>query len=292
MPGSRGSARRWSPSARGSSLLRRATGCAASTAGTVEGVIAAARRALAPERAGRVGVAPVALLRARGRGPARGRARGAAGRRLVRRRGAARAYLAPLPVALLRARARTAELPEALERLGVARSASSRELPAAKVADRFGAPACWRASSPAGATTPLRPRGPASGWRSSLELPEAASGPQLERALELLIDRLLARRERRGRTLRAVVLGAALVEGGTWRERVAFREALADPVRMRLALAPRLALLPAPAESLRLAVERFGPPPADQRAPAARTRRRPRRAPARGRAPGARGGGA
>jgi len=38
-----------------------------------------------------------------------------------------------------------------------------------------------------------------------------------------------------------------------------FREPLADPVRMRLALGQRLGLLPAPAESLRLAVERFGP---------------------------------
>ena len=34
---------------------------------------------------------------------------------------------------------------------------------------------------------------------------------------------------------------------------------------MRLALAPRLALLPAPAEVLRLTVERFGPPVSDQR---------------------------
>jgi protein ImuB len=103
--------------------------------------------------------------------------------------------------------------------------------------------------------------------RESLELPEAGSGIQLERALGLLIDRLLARRERRGRTLRAVVLSAVLVEhGGTWREQVVFREALADPVRMRLALAPRLALMPAPAEELRLSVERFGPPASDQRA--------------------------
>jgi protein ImuB len=59
--------------------------------------------------------------------------------------------------------------------------------------------------------------------------------------------------------LRAVVLGARLVEGGTWRERMVFREPLADPLRMRLALAGRLVLLPAPAESLRLTVERFGP---------------------------------
>jgi protein ImuB len=56
------------------------------------------------------------------------------------------------------------------------------------------------------------------------------------------------------------VLSATLVEGGTWRDRVVFREALADPGRMRLALGGRLALLPAPAETLRLAVERFGPP--------------------------------
>ena len=53
-----------------------------------------------------------------------------------------------------------------------------------------------------------------------------------------------------------------LVEGGTWREPVTFREPLADPERMRLALALRLGLLPAPAEALRLAVDRFGPPPA------------------------------
>ena len=98
-----------------------------------------------------------------------------------------------------------------------------------------------------------------------MELPESASGPQLERALGLLIDRLLARRERRGRTLRAVVVSAVLVEGGTWRVRLTFREALADPRRMRLALVPRLAELPAPADALRLRVEAFGPPAADQR---------------------------
>ncbi len=90
---------------------------------------------------------------------------------------------------------------------------------------------------------------------------------QLERGLGLLLDRLLARRERRGRTFRSVVISAVLVErGGTWREQVVFREALSDSARMRLALAPRLSLMPAPAERLRLAVERFGPPAADQRA--------------------------
>jgi protein ImuB len=66
--------------------------------------------------------------------------------------------------------------------------------------------------------------------------------------------------------LRTVVLSAVLVEqGGTWREQVVFREALADPTRMRLSLSQRLTLIPAPAEELRLAVERFGPPASDQR---------------------------
>src|SRR5215217_5056292 len=79
------------------------------------------------------------------------------------------------------------------------------------------------------------------------------------------LARDLARRERRGRTFRAVVLSAALVEGGTWRLRMTFREAHADPRRMRLALAPRLAELPAPADVLRLRVEGLGPPAGLQR---------------------------
>ena len=69
----------------------------------------------------------------------------------------------------------------------------------------------------------------------------------------------------RGRTVRAVVLSAALVGGGTWRTQLTFREALSDPRRMRLALGGRLSELPAPADSLRLRVEGFGPPSGDQR---------------------------
>ena len=79
-----------------------------------------------------------------------------------------------------------------------------------------------------GRDTPLRPRAPGERVEESLTLPESASGPQLERALALLIDRLLARRDRRGRTVRAAVVSAVLVEGGTWRERVVFREATGD----------------------------------------------------------------
>jgi len=228
--------------------------------GAEEDVIAAARRALA---------APARI----GAGPARFCATAAATRARPRRaeiiRGgerAARSYLAPLPVALLRARGRLAELPPALERLGVGTLGELAALPRAAVADRFGALGLTAHELASGRDGPLVPRTPSERLEESLTLPESGSGPQLERGLGLLVDRLLARPERRGRTLRAAVVEAVLVEGGTWRERVIFREALADPARMRLALAPRLAGLPAPAEALRLAVERFGPPAVDQRA--------------------------
>jgi protein ImuB len=177
------------------------------------------------------------------------------------------AFLAGLPVALLRARPALAALPEALERLGVRTLGELAGLPPAALADRFGTVGLTAHELACGGDGALRPRPASEFLRESLDLPEAASGIQLERALGLLIDRLLARRERRGRTLRAVVLSAVLVEqGGTWRDRFVFREALADPVRIRLALTPRLALMPAPAEQLRLAVERLGPPASDQRA--------------------------
>jgi protein ImuB len=227
----------------------------------VGSVLVAARRAL--RFPARFGVAP-----------SRFAAVAAATRARVRRpvivsggRAQARAYLTELPVALLRARPALAELPVALERLGVGTLGELAALQPAALADRFGTAGLLAHELACGGDGELRPRPAKEFLREELDLPEAASGPQLERGLGLLIDRLLARRERRGRTLRSVAISAVLVEGGgTWREQVVFREALSDPVRMRLVLAPRLALMPAPAESLRLAVERFGPPGSDQRA--------------------------
>ena len=97
-----------------------------------------------------------------------------------------------------------------------------------------------------------------------MEVGDASSGAALKRVLGVLVDRLLARPERRGRTLRAVTLSARLVAGGGWRERVVFRQALCDPERIWLALSLRLLALPAPAAALRLTVERFGPPAASR----------------------------
>jgi protein ImuB len=174
--------------------------------------------------------------------------------------------LAAEPVALLRHRPEVEALVEPLERLGLGSLGALARLPRPTIADRFGRAGELAHDLAHGRDSDLRPRQPGEVLEEVLELPESASGVQLERALVLLVDKLLARRERRGRMLRAVVLGARLVEGGTWRERVVFREALADGARMRLALGQRLLLLPAPAESLRLAVERFGPQHAGARA--------------------------
>ena len=225
--------------------------------GSVDGVVTATRRAVA--RPVRVGVAPTPFAALAAASQARARRP-----RIVREEEAQR-FLAPLGVDLLRLRPRTAGLPPVLDRLGITTLGALAKLPRAKVADRLGPAGLHALELASGRDEPLRPRRPGERMQVALDLPEAASGMQLARALELLIDRLLAHRERRGRSLRAVVLSAALVEGGTWRERVVFREALADKLRMRLALTPKLALLPAPAESLRLAADRFGPAATDQR---------------------------
>jgi protein ImuB len=226
--------------------------------GRLEGVLEAARDALRAR----------SITPRLGAGPTRFLAVAAASRARARRAEIVSdaAELADEPIGLLALREDTAALTEPLERLGIATLGELAAVPRAAIADRFGRPGLLAHALVRGSDTPLRPRLPGERLEEVLELPEAGSGEQLERALGMLADRVLARRERRGRTLRAVVLSARLVEGGTWRDRVVFREALADPVRMRLALAGHLAQLPAPAETLRLAVDRFGPPHATGRA--------------------------
>lgn len=170
------------------------------------------------------------------------------------------AFLAAQPVALLRFRPETARLPEQMMRLGIETLGDLVRMPRAALADRFGPAGLEAHRLACGEDAPPRPRAADERLEERLDLPEAGNGQQLERALGLLIDRLLARHERHGRTLRSAVLSATLVEGGTWRERVVFREATADAARLRLALTGKLGLLPAPAETLRLTADRLGPP--------------------------------
>jgi len=218
--------------------------------GHLDGVLDATRRAL--RRPARIGAGPTRFVALAAAHVARPR------RPCVTHEG--RAFLAAQPVDLLRHRAGLERLPEQLERLGVATLGELGRMPRASLADRFGPAGLHAHELACGEDTPLRPRAVSETLEETLDLPEAGSGQQLERGLAMLVDRLLARRERDGRTIRAAVLSAKLVEGGTWRERVVFREATADPARMKLALTGRLQLLPAPAERLRLAAERLGPP--------------------------------
>jgi protein ImuB len=235
----------------------------------LEGVLGAARRALG--RAARLGCAPsrfasyAAALHARSRRRARGSALAVSAPGAVTvPAGAVRAFLAPLPVGLLRSRPELAELPEVLERLGIRTLGGLAALPAPAVAERFGHPGLLALDLSQGRDTRLEPRRPPEPVSERIDLPEAALGPQLERALELLVARVLARRERRGRTLRALTITARFVEEGSWRTRVTLRAASADPQRIHTALVTRLGELPAPAESLGLEVEGFGPPAQDQ----------------------------
>src|SRR5918998_3881285 len=100
--------------------------------GSVEGVIAVARRALGTPV--KVGAAPTrfASLAAASRARAR--------RAEIAPRGTAAlsAYLAPLPVGLLASRPETAALPELLGRFGISTLGELAALPRDSLADRFG----------------------------------------------------------------------------------------------------------------------------------------------------------
>ena len=207
------------------------------------GVLAAASEALGAARRSRERrrVAPPRI----GAAPTRFAAFAAAGSGEVPRVDGAgsHGFLAPLPVALLRAAPRRSRGArggragrDAASGSGSGRWGSSRGSRADQVADRFGPlglralrtrPRRGRAAAPA---PPARGAGRA---RSSCR--KGPPGSQLDRALELLVDRLLAAPQRRGpHPARAAPRGAAL------RRRQLERRAGAGP-------AERLGRGPAPA---------------------------------------------
>ena len=233
--------------------------------GSIAAVLARARRALGPPA--RLGAGPnrlcahAAATRMRARRPA-----------VIVTEPAARRLLAGLPVAALRDRLgderrrgwEEAAFIDSLERLGVRTLGELAALPAEAVADRFGEPGLRALRLARGVDEPLRPRRPNEELVERLGLPEAASGQQLERALGLLIERLLAHPGRAGRTIRRLRLEARLAAGGGWRSEVVLRAALASPERLRLAITPRLGELPGPATSLALRALELGPEAGDQ----------------------------
>ncbi len=180
----------------------------------------------------------------------------------------ARCWLSNRPVELLGYRPQTVALVEPLRRLGVGTLGEVARLGRHALADRFGAAGAFAWKLAVGKDEPLRPRSPGERLRETMSVGDANSGQALERVLGVLVDRLLARPERRGRALGAVAISARLAGGahaGTWHERAVFRQALSDRRRICLAICSRLALLPGPVAELGLAVERFGPPAGTQR---------------------------
>jgi len=187
----------------------------------------------------------------------------------------ARELRPPVPVAILRGRleggagaasARTSpgDLIVALERLGVKTLDTLAGISTDQMADRFG-PLGLRALRLArGEEEPLRPRQPHEDLVEQIALPEGTAGRQLDRAVELLVDRLLAAPQRKGRTLLGLRLGALLAAGGSWSVEQGLGRPSASPRVLRLVLAPRLATLPGPATALRLRALGLGPPAADQ----------------------------
>jgi nucleotidyltransferase/DNA polymerase involved in DNA repair len=163
----------------------------------------------------------------------------------------ARDFLAPLPLSLLPLEeARRRELAE----LGVHKVGELAGLPGSAVAERLG-PDGRRAWGLARGREKGRIRGrrPPEELVQALEFPEAVGNElTLRRALAVLIDGLLARPERENRFLRKVALSATLVGGGSWRRTLTLRDPCAEATRLRTALGPKLAELPAPVLRLRL----------------------------------------
>jgi protein ImuB len=237
--------------------------------GEVAGVLAAAR-----EAAG----LPVRIAAAPGRFAASLAAERA--ERLPRRAGrgsgeaivparALRAFLGPHPVAALRGRLGATEVEQeelvgALERLGIGTLARLARLSDDQAADRFGALGLRALRLARGEDDPLRPRPPREELAVEIELPEGCAGAQLERALELLVARLLAAPQRRGRTLLALRLQAPLCGGGSWSAEQGLGRPSARAQTIASLLAPRLEALPGPAGALRLRALALGPPEGDQ----------------------------
>lgn len=181
------------------------------------------------------------------------------------------AYLSGITVAAIADRLDLPEreagnLVETLRRLGVETLGELAALSPDRIADRFG---------PTGIRVLRLARGedellvchrctPSEELAEEIELPEGTAGDRLERALELLVDRLLAAPQRKERTLLGLRLGALLSDGGSWSVDQGLGRPTANARALHAVLVPRLEELPAPAVSLWLRSVGLGSRAADQ----------------------------
>src|SRR2546422_2924718 len=164
-------------------------------------------------------------------------------------------FLAPLPLELVPMEPRRrAELHE----LGVKRVGQLAGLQGGAVAERLG-PDGRRAWGLArgGKAARVRGRRPPAEIVEALQFPEAiANELTLRRAFGALVETLMARPERKGRFVRKLALSARLVGGGSWRRSATLRDPTTELDRLKAALGPKLAELPAPVLELRLELVR------------------------------------
>src|SRR3954468_14857531 len=161
------------------------------------------------------------------------------------------AFLAPHPLTLLPLE--TGRRQE-LQDLGVRTIGGLAALPDASVAERLGADG-RRAHGLArgGSKQRIRGRRQPAEIVETLAFPEAVGNElTLRRAFGALLEQVLARPERGGRFIRKIALSARLVGGGSWRRTTTLRDATTEAARLKAALGPKLADLPAPVLELRL----------------------------------------
>lgn len=169
-------------------------------------------------------------------------------------------FLASCPVSLL---PEDPLMIQRLERLGVATLGQLASLPSAALVSQFGAAGKRAAAWASGERLdPVRPLHRPQPIRVSLDFPSPIGRTEaLHGALDHLLEKALARPGRRGRSVRGVRLRGRLEGGGSWaveailREPSARREALAFPLRGKIALSPP----PRAVEGLTVELFQFGP---------------------------------
>ena len=147
-----------------------------------------------------------------------------------------------------------------LEKMGIQTLGDFGAVSADAVADRFGDLGLQARRLARGEDSDLRPREIREELFEDLELPDGASaGTQLERALEMLVDRLLTSPERKGRTILSVRLVARLAAGGSWSATQTLGAPTASAKTLCSLLRRKLDGLPSPASSLSLRASALGP---------------------------------
>lgn len=178
-------------------------------------------------------------------------------------------FLAPLSISSLIAGPGLPEqdaqqLVGALDCLGIETLGALAALAPDHLADRFGQPGLRARRLARGEDVELEPRTVRAEIVDEIELEDGAAGVQLERGLELLVERVLSSPKRKDRTVLAVRLGARLAEGGSWSVDQVLGSPTARVETLASLLLRRLSELPGSPSSLSLHLTALGPMPADQ----------------------------